>query len=111
MAMTETRPSAPQPMAEAPLQAAPADPPGIAGWLTTSDHKRIGRLWIATSLLFLLLGTVLTALLGVEGTASGLDIFDRGSYTQALTLANEALVLLFLAPMFLGLATFVVPLQ
>lgn len=111
MAMTETRPSAPQAMAEAPLQAAPADPPGIAGWLTTSDHKRIGRLWIATSLLFLLLGTVLTALLGVEGTASGLDIFDRGSYTQALTLANEALVLLFLAPMFLGLATFVVPLQ
>ena len=106
MAMTETRPAA-----EAPTVAAPADPSGIAGWLTTSDHKRIGRLWIATSLLFLLLGTVLVALLGVEGTASGLDIFDTGSFTQAVTLANESLVLLFLAPMFLGLATFLVPLQ
>ena len=111
MAMTETRPSA----AEAPAQvqpvAAPADPPGVAGWFTTSDHKRVGRLWIGTSLLFLLLGTVLAALLGLEGTESGLDIFDGTSFGQVTTLANEAVVLLFLAPMFLGLATFLVPLQ
>lgn len=111
MAMTETRPSAAE--APAPVQpvAAPADPPGVAGWLTTSDHKRVGRLWIGTSLLFLLLGTVLTALLGLEGTESGLDIFDGTSFGQVATLANEAVVLLFLAPMFLGLATFLVPLQ
>src|SRR4051794_14137749 len=110
MAMTETRP-APEATAEALPQAVPADPAGLAGWLSTSDHKRIGRLWIATSLLFLLLGGVLVALLGIEGTKSGLDIFDKGSFLQASTLSNEALVLLFLAPLFVGIATFVVPLQ
>lgn len=110
MAMTETRP-APEATAEAPPQAMPADPAGLAGWLSTSDHKRVGRLWIATSLLFLLLGGVLVALLGIEGTKSGLDIFSRGSFSQTSTLSNEALVLLFLSPLFLGIATFVVPLQ
>jgi cytochrome c oxidase subunit 1 len=110
MAMTETRP-APEATAEAPPQAVPADPAGLAGWFTTSDHKRVGRLWIATSLLFLLAGGVLVALLGIEGTKSGLDIFDKGSFLQASTLSTEALVLLFLAPLFLGIATFVVPLQ
>ncbi|MCU1377686.1 MAG: putative cytochrome c oxidase subunit 1-alpha [Acidimicrobiales bacterium] len=110
MAMTETRP-APEATAEAPPPAVVADPSGLAGWFSTSDHKRIGRLWIATSLLFLLTGGVLVALLGFEGTASGLDLFDRASFLQANTLATEALVLLFLAPLFLGIATFVVPLQ
>jgi cytochrome c oxidase subunit 1 len=110
MAMTETRP-APEATAEAPPQAVPADPAGLAGWFSTSDHKRVGRLWIATSLLFLLVGGVLLALLGIEGTKSGLDIFDKGSFLQASTLSNESLVLLFLAPLFVGIATFVVPLQ
>jgi cytochrome c oxidase subunit 1 len=111
MAMTETRPSAPEAQAEAPPVAVPADPAGLAGWLSTSDHKRVGRLWITTSLLFLLLGGVLVTLLGIEGTKSGLDIFSRSSFLQVSTLSNEALVLLFLAPLFVGIATFVVPLQ
>ena len=111
MAMTETRPSAPEATAAAPPQAVPADPAGLAGWLSTSDHKRVGRLWIATSLLFLLAGGVLVALLGIEGTSKGFAIFDSSSALQASTLSTEALVLLFLAPLFLGIATFVVPLQ
>jgi cytochrome c oxidase subunit 1 len=90
----------------------PADPPGLAGWVSTSDHKRVGRLFIATSLLFLLLGTVLAALVAVEGTKSGLELFNStSSFGEALNLSNESLVLLFLVPMFLGVATFLVPLQ
>ena len=111
MAMTDTRP-APQGTTAAPTMALPSDPPGLAGWLSTSDHKRIGRLWIATSLLFLLLGTVMVALLGAEGTKGGIDLFKgHRSYAQASTLQAEVLVLLFLLPMLLGLATAIVPLQ
>lgn len=114
MAMTETRPApedAPEGVAGAQPLAVPADPPGLAGWVSTSDHKRVGRLFVVTSLLFLLLGAVLTALVAAEGTASGLDIFDQGGFGQVLNLSTESLALLFLAPMFLGIATFVVPLQ
>ena len=111
MAMTETRPA---PTAE-PVVALPetvlADPPGIAGWLMTADHKRIGRLWIATSLLFLLGGGVLGSLLGVERVQSGLDVFTRRSFGAVYSLHGEMTVLLFLVPLVIGIATFVVPLQ
>jgi cytochrome c oxidase subunit 1 len=111
MAMTETRPA---PAAEA-VAALPehvlADPPGVAGWLTTADHKRIGRLWIATALLFFVAAGVLTALLGVESTQSGLDVFGRRGFNAVSALSGEATVLLFLLPLFLGIATLVVPLQ
>jgi cytochrome c oxidase subunit I len=110
MAMTETRPAPPAP-AEAAAEVVPTDPSGLAGWLMTSDHRRIGRLWIAASMLFLVGGGVLGSLLGLERVQSGFDILDRGSFGQVYTLHGEITVLLFLVPLILGIATFVVPLQ
>src|SRR5687768_14784989 len=110
MAMTETRPAPPAP-AEAAAEVAPSDPPGLAGWLMTSDHRRIGRLWIVTSLLFLVAGGVIGSVLGLERVESGFNILDSGSFSQVYTLHGEVTVLLFLVPLVLGIATFVVPLQ
>ncbi|MEA3054621.1 MAG: cytochrome c oxidase subunit [Actinomycetota bacterium] len=113
MAMTETSPASDQTpaAAAAPPAPAPVDPAGLAGWLSTSDHKRVGRLWIATSLLFLLVGGVLGELLGGERLSSGADILKNGTFAQVSTLHSEAAVLLFLVPFFIGLATYLVPLQ
>jgi cytochrome c oxidase subunit 1 len=110
MAMTETR-LAPTDEPVALPEHVLADAPGIAGWLTTSDHKRVGRLWIATALLFFVAAGVLTTLLGLEGTQSGLDIFSRSSFGAVFALSGEVTVLLFLLPLLLGIATLVVPLQ
>ena len=111
MAMTETRPA---PAAEA-VAALPedvlADPPGIAGWLTTADHKRVGRLWIGTALLFFIAAGVLTALLGFESVQSGSDLLTSRSFGAVFALSGETAVLLFLVPMLVGIATLVVPLQ
>jgi cytochrome c oxidase subunit 1 len=108
MAMTETRPAD----AAAPAAPLPADPPGLAGWLATSDHKRVGRLFLGTSLLFLLVGGVLGALVGAERVQSGIDIVDDADvFGQLYSLHAEAGVLLFLLPFLVGLATYLVPLQ
>ena len=113
MAMTETSPVTDQTPAAAAGTVAPApvDPAGLAGWLSTSDHKRVGRLWIVTSLVFLLAGGVLGELLGTERLSSGVDVLKNGTFAQVSTLHSEAAVLLFLVPFFLGLATYLVPLQ
>jgi cytochrome c oxidase subunit 1 len=113
MAMTETSPASDQTPAAAAGAVAPApvDPAGLAGWLSTSDHKRVGRLWIATSLVFLLVGGVLGELLGGERLSSGADMLKNGTFAQVSTLHSEAAVLLFLVPFFIGLATYLVPLQ
>ena len=88
MAMTETRP-APQAAAAAATAGAPADRAGLAGWLSTSDHKRIGRLYIATALLFLLVGGVVGELLAVERVGNGFDVLDAGSFAQVYTFHGE----------------------
>jgi cytochrome c oxidase subunit 1 len=109
MAMTDTRPAA---GAEAAVASpAPVESAGLAGWLSTSDHKRIGRMWIATSLLFLVVGGVLGELLGAERLDTGADILKHGTFAQISTLHSETAVLLFLVPFFVGLATYLVPLQ
>ena len=111
MAMTETRPApAAEEVAMLP-ESVLADPPGLAGWLTSSDHKRVGRLWIATALVYFVASSVLTSLVGIEGVQSGLDLFTRKSYGAVSFLSGEMVVLLFLVPLFLGIATLVVPLQ
>lgn len=110
MAMTETRPAA---ATDPALVATPApvEPAGLAGWLSTSDHKRVGRLWLATSLLFLVGVTVLRELLAIERLQSGADLLTDGTDVQVFLLHGEALALLFAVPFFIGLATYLVPLQ
>ena len=115
MAMTETRP-APAPTADASAPAAAGDLPGLAGWLTTSDHRRVGRLFIAASLLFLVVGGLVGLVLGAERLESGLDLLSGpdntgGAFIDATFMHQEVAVLLFLVPLLLGIATIVVPQQ
>jgi cytochrome c oxidase subunit 1 len=109
MAMTETRPEAAS--TDVPAPSAPTEAAGLHGWLTTSDHKRLGRLFIGTSLVFLLTSAVLTVLLWIERLDSGADLLKNDTFPQVFTFQAEALVLLFVIPFFVGLATYLVPLQ
>lgn len=114
MAMTETRPEAAAretPTSGPAPDVAPPEAAGLAGWFTTSDHKRIGRLWVATALLFLAVGGVAGALLGVERVGSGMDVLTSGSFAQVYTFHGEVAVWLFLVPAVIGVATVVLPLQ
>ena len=49
-------------MGHAGAEAAPAEKKGLWSWITTVDHKRIGILYIATSLVFFLAGGVMALL-------------------------------------------------
>jgi heme/copper-type cytochrome/quinol oxidase subunit 1 len=110
MAMTETRPATVAAQTQ-PDQPPPVESAGAAGWLSTSDHKRLGRFYVAFSLVFGLVATVLGTLSAAERIDSGFDIVDADVYLQLFTSHHEAALWLFLVPLLLGLATFVVPLQ
>lgn len=112
MTMTEARPD-PTPTAVQGPAGMPSVRPlsGPALWLTTSDHKVVGRLYLTFSLIFLLVGSAAGGALGAERIDSGLQYFAGDTYAQLHTLHSEVTVLLFLVPFFLGLATYLVPLQ
>ncbi len=113
MAITETHTNPEtEPAAGAPESAAAGFPQtsGIAAVVSSGDHKTVGRLFIGFSLLFGLLSLALLAVFNVS-SLKGSTLLSADKPFQAFTLGQLSVVLLFLMPLFLGLAIAVVPLQ
>ncbi len=83
----------------------------VAEWLTTTDHKRIGRLFISVSLVALLGLIVIAALLGIERIDAQSATLDVNAIPQLFALYRIGLTFVVLVPLLLGIAIAVVPLQ
>ena len=83
----------------------------VTAWLTTADHKRIGALYVGTSLVFLLVGGVLALFLRGQATAPDEHFLSRHSYDQVLTLHATTMIYLFAVPVFAGFGSHLVPLM
>jgi heme/copper-type cytochrome/quinol oxidase subunit 1 len=90
---------------------APAPTIGFAALVGTGDPRRVGALYIGTSVLFLLAAGVAGGLLGIEriDTAS-IDVLDD-SLAQTVAVHSIGGLFLFAVPFLLGLMAAVVPLQ
>jgi heme/copper-type cytochrome/quinol oxidase subunit 1 len=83
----------------------------VADWITTTDHKKIGRMFIGTSLLILLGVAAVGAILGFERIDATADAIDTGALPQLFSLYRVVLTFGVVVPIGLGLAVAVVPLQ
>jgi heme/copper-type cytochrome/quinol oxidase subunit 1 len=83
----------------------------VADWLTTSDHKKIGRLYIGCSLVVLLSVVVMGALLGFERADATSDFLDAGALPQLFAFYRVLLTFGVVVPLTVGLAVAIVPLQ
>ena len=88
-----------------------ADTPGIAGFLTTVDHKRIGMRYFVTSLAFLLLGGVEALLMRSQLATSNGGLLGPEAYNQLMTMHGTTMILLFNTPMFAAFGNYLLPLQ
>jgi heme/copper-type cytochrome/quinol oxidase subunit 1 len=85
---------------------------GVGAWATTTDHKRIGRLFIGCALLIAIAAAALGAVIGVERiSAAGYSLLDQDSVTQIFSLYRVGLSFGVMLPLLLGVAIAVVPLQ
>jgi len=80
-------------------------------WLTTTDHKKIGALYITTAFLFFLLGGVFALFIRSELAVPGVQLIDPETYNQLFTIHGTTMIFLFVMPMMTGLANYIVPLQ
>ena len=83
----------------------------LVGWLTTTDHKRIGLLYLTTSFGFFLIGGLLAVLIRAELAAPGLQLVGEQAYDQSFTMHGTIMLLLFGTPAVAGFANYLVPLQ
>jgi len=84
---------------------------GLLGWITTTNHKQIGILYIVTTFAFFLLGGLLALLMRTELAQTGEQFLSKSEFNQIFTSHGTTMVFLFIAPMGLGLANYFVPLQ
>jgi cytochrome c oxidase subunit 1 len=104
MAVTEVRREEQQP-------AEPIRRPGVVGWLTTTDHKRIGILYITTAFFFFLLGGLLAEMIRTQLWGPNSQLFNVHRYNQLFTIHAITMIFLFVMPITVGFANFIVPLQ
>lgn len=83
----------------------------VADWITTTDHKKVGRLFVGTSLLLAVAASVVGVLLGVERIDPADDLIDGGAIPQLFSLFRLVLTFGVVVPLGLGLAIAIVPLQ
>jgi cytochrome c oxidase subunit I len=83
----------------------------IRNYLTTTDHKTIGNMYLVTAFAFFLLAGVLAMLMRAELARPGLQIVSKEQYNQLFTIHGTIMMLLFATPTFAGFANAIMPLQ
>lgn len=71
---------------------------GIWSWMTTLDHKRIGVMYLATTMFFFLAGGIFALLLRLELIAPGQDFFGADTFNRFMTFHGAIMVFLFIIP-------------
>ncbi|MFD3452813.1 cytochrome c oxidase subunit I [Streptomyces sp. NPDC058691] len=83
----------------------------IVDWLTTTDHKKIGSLYLGSAFGFFLFGGVLALLMRAELARPGTQIMSNEQYNQSFTMHGTMMLLMFATPLFAGFANAIMPLQ
>src|SRR5207248_11566086 len=103
MAVTEVREEVRQPE--------PYEHRGIASWLTTTDHKKIGLMYIFTALAFFLVGGLLAEMVRTQLATPNSTLFTFNRYNQLFTMHALIMIFLFVMPVTVGLANYILVLQ
>ncbi|MFE7276408.1 cytochrome c oxidase subunit I [Streptomyces sp. NPDC057623] len=83
----------------------------VVDWLTTTDHKKIGHLYLITSFGFFLAGGVMALLMRAELARPGMQLLSNEQFNQLFTMHGTIMLLLFATPTFAGFANELMPLQ
>ncbi|MFG2072587.1 cytochrome c oxidase subunit I [Nonomuraea maritima] len=83
----------------------------IAKWLSSTDHKIIGHMYLITSFAFFLIGGVMALIMRAELAQPGLQFTSNEQFNQLFTMHGTIMLLMFATPLFAGFANELMPLQ
>ncbi|TMD14183.1 MAG: cytochrome c oxidase subunit I [Chloroflexi bacterium] len=94
-----------------PAAASRAPGAGVVEWLTTTDHKKIGALYLYTTFLFFLAGGIFALLMRTQLAAPNNTFLNPQTYNELMTLHGTTMIFLWIIPVFSGLGNYFVPLM
>ena len=102
--------------AERPTIDTAAPAPSVQGknfvkWITSTDHKTIGYMYLITTFAWFLIGGLLALFLRAELSRPGMQFLSNEQYNQIFTMHGTIMLLMFATPLFVGFANVIMPLQ
>jgi cytochrome c oxidase subunit 1 len=84
----------------------------LVSWITSTDHKTIGYLYLITSFIYFLLGGVMALVIRAQLFEPGLQLVQtKEQYNQLFTMHGTIMLLMFATPLFAGFVNVLMPLQ
>jgi cytochrome c oxidase subunit I len=101
------------PPAQAPVPAPRSYRKGalLADWLSSTDHKVIGHLYLITSFFFFMAAGLMAMIMRAQLLGPESHIVSDQQYNQLFTMHGTIMLLLFATPLFVGFANEIMPLQ
>ncbi len=85
-------------------------PPGVRGFLSSVDHKRIGIRYIVTAFVFLIAGGVEALIMRLQLSHSNLKVLSPETYDQLFTMHGFTMIFLYAGPVLSGFSNYLWPL-
>jgi cytochrome c oxidase subunit 1 len=84
----------------------------LVSWITSTDHKTIGYMYLITSFVYFCIGGVMALIMRAQLFEPGLEVVQtREQYNQLFTMHGTIMLLMFATPLFAGFANVIMPLQ
>jgi cytochrome c oxidase subunit 1/cytochrome c oxidase subunit I+III len=83
----------------------------LFSWVATIDHKRIGILYLVTTLLFFGVGGIEALLIRLQLARPNNTFLSPDAYDQIFTMHGTTMIFLVVMPMLIGFANYLVPLM
>ena len=84
---------------------------GWTSWFTTTDHKKIGMMYLGTVIVFFVLGGVEALLIRTQLAVPNNTLLTPEKYNQVLTMHGTTMIFLVIVPVWAGLANYLLPLM
>src|ERR1700710_268778 len=84
---------------------------GVWGWLTAVDHKLIGKRYVITALVFLVLGGLSALVMRLQLGSPDNTLVGPDTYNQLFTMHGSTMMFLFAVPVMETIAVYLVPLM
>ena len=86
-------------------------PESLWGWLSTVDHKKIGKRYLVTAMFFLFLGGIEAIIMRLQLALPNERMIDPETYNQIFTMHSLTMIFWYASPILSGFANYLIPLM
>src|SRR3954462_12288469 len=87
------------------------DAPGLPGFFSTVDHKRIGVRYIYTAFAFFFAAGIIALVMRTQLATSNEHVLDPQTYNELFTVHGTTMIFLFNTPVLAGFGNYLIPLM